>query len=125
MTKLAQNNLIHPQTVAVPEPLTVHPSVSALAAELLMKTCEQIAKEPDSYNQQVPTRMCGSPCCITGWMEHFAGGYNIGLTREQERSLFLWFSGWPNHLQGGFDRAKDVTADFGIARIEHFLTTGQ
>lgn len=132
-TKLEQNNATHPQTVEVPVPLEVHPSVSPLAAELLMRVVEEIGSRPENYNQQNPVRKrwlsgCESPCCIIGWMEHFAGqsdcsGAAVGLTKRQYDSIFS-YGQWGQFLDVQ-KLAKDVPASVGIARIEHFLRTGE
>lgn len=128
-SKLAINSVAHPQVEAIPAPLEVHPSVSPLAAELLMKTAEVLHMKPELYNQQYPTHRCNSPCCIVGHMEAFAGesdmcGKAVGLTYEQYRGIFNYPSGWPAHLVKFEMRACEVPASMGIARIEHMLTHG-
>lgn len=136
MNKLAKNNSVqsvsvHPQIVEIPVPLVVHESVSPLAAELLMKTAETLASNPMLYDQRVPYPQhdCGAPCCIIGHMRIHAGEAHsgslyldkIGLNDDQfERICYV--NSWPDHIRRfGYE----ATPAQGIARIEHFLRTGE
>lgn len=129
-TKPTENNAVHPQTVEIPQPLEVHPSVSSLAAELLMKTAELLAHEPACYLQSNP---CGSVCCIIGHMEAIAGvdtlfgdsstHVRIGLQGDQYEKIFH-LPEWPAHIRQNY-ASENVPASIGIARIEHFLRTGE
>ncbi len=120
---------IHPQTIEVPEPLVIHPSVSPKAAVLLMQVADELHRNPAGYNQQKPVHHCGAACCIIGWMEHFSNeapdwfGEKIGLTKRQHSNIFnypLWGKFYNRHI-----RSYEVPASTGIARIEHFLRTGE
>lgn len=128
MNKTTPKSLqVHPQTTEIPEPLTIHPSVSPLAAELLMKTARELMVRPWLYDQSKPiARECGAPCCIIGHMMNFSGQggmacepQRVGLSSSQFVSIFHAFS-WPVHPKG-----SATTAAEGIARIEHFLRTGE
>lgn len=128
-----------PQRETIPAPLEIHPSVSPLAAELLLKVAEVLAARPKLYNQQIPyPAECGAPCCIIGHMEMEAramGLREIGLTGEQSNAIFL-FNKWPEQFRNPVHErywkgkcrgclTSTVTAPEGIARIEHFLRTGE
>lgn len=134
--KTTHQNPVYPQTVEIPEPLEVHPSVSPLAAELLMKTAERIAANGKSYVQERCDPSCGSACCIIGHMQDVAGVYynyptaglnrvetapRIGLTLHQFERLFYTHN-WPTPCGCNLNEA---TPEQGIARISHFLSTGQ
>ncbi len=128
MNSKTKNSTVFPQTEAIPQPLEVHPSVSPLAAELLMKTAEKLAKSPSCYNQQEP---CGSVCCIIGHMEIILAGKHLpfyddslGLTNTQYHRIFEYSQETWGKLYST-DRAFAIPASVGIARIEHMLRTGQ
>lgn len=121
-----------PQTIEIPSPLEIHPSVSPLAAELMMKTAEVLAATPQLYLQHTAgAGSCNTPCCIFGWMRRFSGEENtywkdcitsVGLTPQQAESIFKYWE-WPACVA---PRNKLlITAHEGIARIEHFLRTGE
>lgn len=135
-SKLAINNTVHPQTVEVPLPLEVHPSVSPLAAELLMKTYETIVREPKLYHQGVRyvKEDCASPCCILGHMSvakngrHAHGVYTwsgagLGLTHEQTTAIYT-STIWPAPFTQK-NSCELCPVEIGLARIEHFLRTGE
>lgn len=122
-----KSTTVFPQTEEIPVPLEIHPSVSPLAAELLMKVAERLALNPACYNQQWPRHSCNSPCCIIGHMEHLSGVDGNGLTEHQRQSLF-YVSHWPEGLQPEertIMAVESIPASDGIARIEHMLKTGQ
>lgn len=143
-----------PQTQEIPVPLTVHESVSPLAAELLMKTCDELSARPQNYNQNLsaPRKLaaamgftvsmrdrshgCETACCIYGWMRHFAGltpvgadlaendVRGVGLTHAQFKALFD-FREWPALFNArAYDHPNLIPASVGIARMEYMLTTG-
>lgn len=130
-----KSTTVFPQTEEIPVPLEIHPSVSPLAAELLMKVAERIATDPHQYNQGNFTghHKCNSPCCILGHCALVAGlrlDYDgtgnknanpLGLTNQQYINLF-WAGLWPVSTLGEMNK---ITAQQGIARIEFFLRTGQ
>ena len=125
MSITTKNQTAFPQTVAVPEPLEIHPSVSALAAELLMKVCDILHAEPARYDQGTERSSCGGPLCIVGHMKALAGSKKIGLTEEQY--IAIWSAaGWPSQFRefDKYESWRDIPATNGIARIEHMLTTG-
>lgn len=137
LMKTTHQNTVYPQTVEIPEPLEIHPSVSPLAAELLMKTAERLAAEPSSYNQAdcAGRGTCNSPCCIIGHMLVFAGCWEldshtsvararIGLTQSQRDALYH-ASRWPILFQVADKSLREIIPAQGIARITHFLSTGQ
>lgn len=132
------SDLVHPQVEAIPAQLEIHPSVSWLAAELLMKTSEMLSREPRRYNQAIcdtEQHGCGSPCCILGHMLLFVNvlthGINAeikslraeqtGLSTEQLDRLFFRHQ-WPAQWKKDSNLA---TPEEGIARIEWFLRTGE
>lgn len=117
--------VIHPQTVEIPQPLDVHPSVSQRAQEILMQVAELLAKSPERYAQRTP---CGSCCCIIGHAEALGHGES-GLSQTQRSRIFLMMY-WPTALMKAAQpyynsMAVDVPASIGIARIEWFLRTGE
>lgn len=132
-----KSTTVFPQTEEIPVPLEIHPSVSPLAAELLMKVAEILANEPARYCQaKFSGHRCGAACCILGHMAASAGmrlpfdetgelnAHNLGLTSLQYRRIFS-HSLWPECI-GAMNLAyKEVTPMLAIARIEHFLRTGQ
>lgn len=133
----SHQNTVYPQTVEIPKPLEIHPSVSPLAAELLMKTAEILAAQPSSYDQSDcgGRGTCNSPCCIIGHMLVFAGCWElashtsaaqqrIGLTQDQRDVLYSPYR-WPGHLRVAGRSWSEITPAEGIARISHFLSTGQ
>lgn len=118
-----------PQTEVIPQPLTVHESVSPLAAELLMKAAEILAKTPERYYQGECTNECGAPCCIIGHMLWLVGAQDllssskaaldsIGLSNIQRDRIYHTFY-WP------MKHTRNPSPQEGIARIEHFLRTGE
>lgn len=127
-TKLQLNNVQHEQTVEIPLPLEVHPSVSAKAAALLEGVMEALMKTPAMYRQSNADHRCGSPCCIIGHMRAQLGVYghycdpgildSLGLKEEQAKRLFSSHY-WPT------PHNSDPSPAQGIARIEHFLRTGE
>ncbi len=135
MNKLAKNSVIHPQEIAVPLPIEVHPSVSPKAAELLGGVIAVLLKTPEKYNQQEPYSVCGSPCCIMGHMALMGyPGTSSGLTSDQTFGI-EYLSGWPAHLREAVQNTAEAdghrkltmeyaTPEQGIARCEHFLRTG-
>lgn len=122
-----------PQEMEIPVPLTVHESVSPKAAELLLKTADRLAYMPDEYCQGAFTthHNCGTACCLLGHMARFAGlkldydeegninASRVGLTPPQYKRIFNT-AFWPMMCRG----QHDATPQEGIARIEHFLSTG-
>lgn len=125
-----------PQVVEIPVPLEIHPSVSPLAAELLMKAADAIHRDAKIYRQDGCDPSCDSACCIIGHCQQAAGVYfnrrPAGLNREETAHL-LGFSAkqfdsifytnlWPTSHGIGHNEA---TPEQGIARIEHFLRTGE
>ncbi len=126
----------YPQTTEIPVPLVVHESVSPLAAELLMKVTDILHRNPENYNQaRCNTYWCGTPLCIYGHMANILGkkvngvcdedrdasAKEVGLTKKQLEALF-YTENWPT-AHGKF--MHDATPEQGIARIEHFLRTGE
>ncbi len=132
-TKIEQNSVCHPQTVEIPQPLEVHPSVSELAARLLATVIERLMAKPDSFNQNSASISCESPCCILGHCAILIGASNVdesrpeflGLNRVQFQKIF-WPDQWPKQFRPANDNEwKGIPAATGIARIEHFLRTGE
>lgn len=134
-----KNNITYPQTVEIPAPFEIHPSVSPKAAELLLGVIEVLMTRPLDYHQGIGyvKAECGTPCCILGHMyilqsgrplqgAHFVGtdsGTAFGLTEDQSLSLYVspfWPSPWKQ--KSDTDWVHPETA---IARIEHFLRTGE
>ncbi len=127
-----KNNTTFPQTIEIPQPLEVHPSVSPKAAALLEGVIEVLMKEPQRYHQLQPSSHCGSPCCIVGHMQILSAGDDLGLTPEQFNDIY-YTSNWINKGIPGVDEhynkqgcaGHNLPASIGIARIEHFLRTGE
>lgn len=122
-----KTHTIHPQTEAIPS-LVIHPSISPQAAELLLKTADILASQPERYNQGnlfAKYSPCGTACCIVGHMGLLIGENSlctrdhkkVGLTYQQIMAI-CWLDGWPTETQHPVSPAQ------GIARIEWMLTTG-
>ena len=129
----------HPQLIESPQPLEVHPSVSPVAAELLMGAAERIARHPDQYAQRHLAKhfhKCGTACCILGHMGEIRGvaacAYvaqeKMGLTPRQFDAI-CYTENWPKYFKNrypGVDyKNMEIPAEVGVARIEHFLRTGE
>jgi hypothetical protein len=128
--------IIHPQTEAVPALLPRHPSVSEKAYDLLTGVIEVLMTQPKSYRQDLCcVTSCGSACCIIGHMLNQQGlftaerpaGHNkqwaasvCGLTYAQFTAIF-YADNWPT----SHNELNLATPSQGIARIEHFLRTGE
>lgn len=122
----------YPQSEVIPQLLEIHPSISAKAAELLMKTSKRLMQQPEAYNQSWPIHdSCGTPCCILGHCASFIGrtavgpcdATLVGLTDSQFYSLF-WRSRWPDQFSFPLN-PYGVNAETAVARIEYFLRTGK
>lgn len=125
------------QEVEIPLPLEVHPSVSQKAAELLLGVIEVLMRKPEMYNQMGTHQMeCGTPCCIIGHMRVLSGDRfadrhkKLGLSVNQCESLFH-ATKWPEQFKPSHGDVsysticERIPASVGIARIEHFLRTGE
>lgn len=131
-TKLALNSQVHPQEIAIPETIQVHPSVSPKAAALLEGVIEVLMVNPERYDQMWGQSYCGTPCCILGHCAALAkigtGEWSVytvrdqlGLTYEKFDKIY-WDTSWPEQFRGS--GTNTTTQAMAVARIEHFLKTG-
>lgn len=131
MNKLHSNNAVHPQTVEVPEPLTVHPSVDPELARGLISAVEYIYAHPEEFSMESSdfNNICGPRGCAICHAERLSGfkrnraewSRNVDPSKiplgDGRRIYDIRF-----YAGTGFDWSSKFPP---VARIEHFLRTGQ
>lgn len=132
-----KNTTQFPQTVEIPQPLEVHPSVDPELARGLMAACEYIAANPDKFDMaEGHITYDGRGCVIchaarlSKWNRTAVEGSGIAADEQEVTSFPLgdWRRIYSPH---GWNK-ENCGANNGytqheprIARIEHFLRTGE
>lgn len=98
----------------------------------------------EGYRENEDGEICGTTHCIAGWALVLTGGQNflrqwesypekisseaarlLEISEEQANSLFHVFS-WPKQFkEGWFENDDQGAAETGVARIRHFMETGE
>lgn len=114
--KTTHQTTVYPQTVEIPEPLEVHPSVDPELAAIMLGVSDMIARAPQCFNGRIST------------ITHDGCGCIIALAMGRPMLSSAWMAKFPKseavlHQINGEAIGKD--AAWAIARIEEFLSTGQ
>lgn len=130
MNKITDRNKVqHPQTVEIPDPLEIHPSIDPELANGLMAALESIAAKPETFCF-VANVWEGTRGCVICHAEKFS---NWKRPAHENRSMkpyplgdfqriFFWDNGNGDSVYEKFG----WDTNFGrFARIEHFLRTGE
>lgn len=116
MNNIAKNNAVHPQTVEIPQPLEIHPSVSADLAREMLRVADTLCRCPELFDGGTVVDLYPDrPRCIIG---HLTGNRHLAFERwpENQPALYRMY---------GEANAHGDDAGWAIARIEHFLRTGE
>lgn len=118
MNKLAQNSTIHPQTVEVPAPLEIHPSVDPVLAQKLLRITDMFSLHPETFNGFVSHVENGCGCIIA----HLKEGRNIHGFKVADE-----YPASSQALRRIYNEAASAgeCAPWAINRIETFLRTGE
>ncbi len=137
MNKLAQNQTAHPQTVEIPQPLEIHPSVNPELAKGLMAACEHISCHPEQFDMSAPGFDSEGKGCVichverlSNWRRDRTITHTIALS---ENEVYGWALGDWRRIFSPFGWNKDNCGHYAgynydesrFARIEHFLRTGE
>lgn len=127
-SKLALNSAVHPQVEEVPTPLEIHLSVDPELARGLLNAVEYIDKHPEEFNMASGNfdKYCGPQGCVichaerlSNWKRNWGNTYSIkDIPIGDGRRIF----DRRFHTENGFDW---FGSKLPIARIEHFLRTGE
>ena len=123
-TKLTLNSVAYPQTVEVPAPMEIHPSIPADLAREMLRVADLFSRQPEAYHGRFskvgihysgPHHPCGCICAyIVGETSHGAACMSIWPAHSEALRLIY------EEASLG-DRVDDPA--WAIARIERFLRT--
>lgn len=130
MNKLTQNNAVHSQTIEIPKPLEIHPSVDPELARGLIATIDHIAVHWDTLDISLSNFWGGSVGCFACHAERFSNW-------RRPDNITQWRVGGSIHDYPIGDARRFYaphvfnercwwkTFESATARIEHFLRTGE
>lgn len=122
---------VFPQTVEIPAPLEIHPSVDPELARGLIAAVEYIDQHPEEFDMTNPRFEDGKDCVIchaerlSNWKRPADGSGFIFLTKSAighwSRIFFhLNWGGLNPKWNDGYN-----SSELRLERIEHFLRTGE
>lgn len=127
----SHQGIAFPQTVEVPAPLEIHPSVDPELARGLIAAVEYLADNPEKFSFGVPRLLENGVGCIichaerlSNWRRDRERGYEYSDPKLPLGSYIRIF-----FKCGAYD-ANEIEMDYDtvagrMARIEHFLRTGE